>query len=165
MHKLITFKRIIIAGTQNFVRNAWLSVAAVAVMIVALTISLGGIVLNITSQNAIKEISKDIKVSIYFQDEYAASGREKLKEALYKNPAVVSVEYITRTKAQERLKSDQDQGFVDQSLALLGSEALPESFDVSVNNLEKLQSVADIAKESRFKNLVGQGKDDISLGS
>jgi len=133
-------------------------------MIVALTIILGAILVNVTARNAIKELSKDIKVSIYFQDEVEAAGRDKLMSALKENKAVVDVEYITREKAQARLKQNQDSDFVDQTLALLGAEALPESFDVSVDDLSKLEEVGAIAKRSEFKDIVGQNVDDITLG-
>ena len=162
--KLIIFKRLTIAGVQNFFRNSWLSVAATAVMIVALTIILGAVLVNVTARNAIKELSKDIKVSIYFQDGIAQSQRDKLMTALRENEAVVDVEYVTREKAQSRLKQNQDEGFVDQTLALLGAEALPESFDVSVNDLSKLEEVGNIARRDEFKDTVGQNVDDITLG-
>jgi cell division transport system permease protein len=162
--KLITFRRLVIAGIQNFIRNAWLSVAATAVMVVALTIILGAILLNVTARNAIKELSKDIKVSIYLQDGVTEAQRNKLASALREDKAVVDVEYISRDKAQARLKQNQDQGFVDQSLALLGLEALPESYDVSVNDLSKLEEVGNIARREEFKEIVGQNADDITLG-
>jgi len=162
--KLITLRRLTISGIQNFFRNSWLSVAATAVMIVALTIILGAILINVTARNAIKELSKDIKVSIYFQDDVVQAQRDKLMVSLKANKAVVDVEYITREKAQSRLKQNQDDGFVDQTLALLGAEALPESFDVSVNDLSRLEEVGGIAKGAEFKNIVGQGEDDITLG-
>lgn len=162
--KFITFRRLAGSGVQNFFRNSWLSVAATAVMVVALTIILGAILVNVTARNAIKELSKDIKVSIYFQDGVVEAQRDKLKSALRENVAVVDVEYITREIAQARLKQNQDSGFVDQTLALLGAEALPESFDVSVNDLSRLEEVGDIAKRSEFKEIVGQAADDITLG-
>jgi cell division protein FtsX len=102
-------------------------------MVVALTIILGAVLINVTARNAIKELSKDIKVSIYFQDGVAEAQRDKLMTALKENKAVVEVEYITREIAQARLKQNQDSGFVDQTLALLGAEALPESCVVCVN--------------------------------
>lgn len=162
--KFYTFRRLMGYGIRNFVRNAWLSVAATAVMIVALTIMLSAIVLNITAKNAIKELSKDIKVSIYFQEGITAADREKLRQALVADPVVADVEYITRAKAKARFQEDQTKGFLDQSLALAGEDALPESFDVSVTDLDKLQEVANIAKRSEFKDIVGQNSDDITLG-
>lgn len=164
MSKLTVVRRLSLAGIQNFIRNAWLSMAATAVMVVALTITLGAIMLNVTARNAIKELSKDIKISIYLQEDVTSSDRDKLRAALKANPNVVDVEYITREKAQQRLKEGQDQGFVDQSLALLGTDALPESFDVSVNDLSKLEEVGSIARDSAFKDIVGQNEDDITLG-
>ena len=159
-----TLRRLTKYGIQNFFRNAWLSIAATAVMIVAITITMSAVILNVTARNAIKELSKDIKVSIYFQDGVTESDREKLKKALQANAAVVQVDYISKDEAQKRLKNQQDQGFVDQTLALLGTDALPESFDVSVNNLDKLEEVGNIARGDEFKATVGQNSDDITLG-
>ncbi len=162
--KLITLRRLTAYGIQNFIRNAWLSVAATAVMVVALTITLGAVMLNVTARNAIKELSKDIKVSIYFKDDAKQDDKDKLRAALKGHPNVVEVEFITKEQAQQRLKSSQEQGFVDQSLALLGSDALPESFDVSVNDLSKLDEVGDIARQDAFSDVVGENEDDITLG-
>lgn len=163
-HFFVTFSRLFKYGIQNFFRNAWLSIAASAVMIVAITITLSSVILNVTARNAIKELSKDIKVSIYFQEEVSESDREMLRSDLLKNDSVVQVDYITHEIAQKRLKDQQDQGFVDQTLALLGSDALPESFDVSVNNLDKLEEVGDIARQEKYNKIVGQSPDDITLG-
>jgi len=163
-HFFVTLNRLSKYGVQNFFRNAWLSIAATAVMIVAITITLSSVILNVTARNAIKELSKDIKVSIYFQDEVSESDRELLRSDLLKNESVVQVDYITHEIAQKRLKDQQDQGFVDQTLALLGSDALPESFDVSVNNLDKLEEVGNIARQEKYNKIVGQNTDDITLG-
>lgn len=163
-HFFVIQGRLFKYGVQNFFRNAWLSVAATAVMVVAITIALASVILNVTARNAIQELSKDIKVSIYLQDGISEKDRESLKDALKENKAVVEVQYITRDMAQQRLKDQQDTGFVDQTLALLGTEALPESFDVSVDDLEKLEEVGNIAKQEKFNKIVGQNADDITLG-
>ena len=163
-HFFVTLRRLFKYGLQNFFRNAWLSIAATAVMVVAITITLGSVILNVTARNAIKELSKDIKVSIYLQEGITESDRELLRTSLVQNIAVVQVDYITHAVAQDRLKDQQDQGFVDQTLALLGADALPESFDVSVNNLEKLEEVGNIARQEKFSKIVGQKDDDITLG-
>lgn len=163
-HFFIIQSRLFKYGVQNFFRNAWLSVAATAVMVVAITIALASFILNVTARNAIQELSKDIKVSIYLQEGISEKDRESLKSALKENESVVEVEYITREIAQNRLKNQQDTGFVDQTLALLGADALPESFDVSVNDLDKLEEVGNIAKQERFNKIVGQKSDDITLG-
>ena len=122
-HFFVTLVRLFKYGIQNFFRNAWLSIAATAVMVVAITISLASVILNVTARNAIKELSKDIKVSIYFQEGVSDKDRDDLKSDLMKNSAVVQVDYITHSAAQQRLKNQQDQGFVDQTLALLGADA------------------------------------------
>ena len=67
--KLITLRRILIAGVKNFVRNSWLSIAAIAVMVVSIIIILSSIVMNVATQNTISELSKNIKVAVYFLPE------------------------------------------------------------------------------------------------
>jgi len=49
-------------------------------------------------------------------------------------------------------------------MVFLGTDALPESFDVSVNDLDKLEEVGNIARGDEFKKIVGQNSDDITLG-
>ncbi len=159
--KLISFGRIVSSGSKNFLRNAWLSIAATAVMVVALTIILTAIVLNVTARNAIKELSKNLKVSAYLKDTAREQQREDLQEKLLESPSVASVEYVDRKEAERRFRATQsDPAFIDRSLALTGSETLPESLEISLTDLEESDAVVAIAKSDAFKDVV----DDVSVG-
>ncbi|MCA9346673.1 hypothetical protein KC960_04230, partial [Candidatus Saccharibacteria bacterium] len=61
MRHLITLRRIFAAGIKNFFRNSWLSIAATAVMVVALVIVLMAVVLNVVTRSAIAELSTNLK--------------------------------------------------------------------------------------------------------
>lgn len=161
MKFLIVAVRMLRTGIKNFFRNAWLSIAATAVMVVALTIMLMAIVLNIAAQNAIKELSKNLKVSVYLKDGATTSSRELLKNQLASSSNVANVEYITRQEAEKRFRdSQQDKSFIDKSLALTGSDTLPESLEVSLTDLEKSSEIVSIAKSEQYKDTV----DDVSVG-
>ena len=86
MDKFITLNRIIKAGVTNFFRNAWLSTAATAVMLVTLTIMLSGIIINLTLSKEIDNIVKDITVSVYFEEDAKPKDRKELEEALPQSP-------------------------------------------------------------------------------
>jgi cell division transport system permease protein len=61
MHRnLISLGRIMQAGGRNFIRNAWLSVAATAVMVVTLTVMLGAIILNFAVKDTIAQVTNNL---------------------------------------------------------------------------------------------------------
>lgn len=158
---LISTWRIFKSGGKNFIRNAWLSVAATAVMTVALTIVLLAIVLNATARGAIKELSKNLKVSIYLKDDVKEKDRNQLYNAVKANVYVSNVQYISAEAASAKFtKSFQNDQKLLEGLALVGGNTLPASFEISVNNLEKINEVAEIAKSKAYEPIV----DSITLG-
>ncbi len=159
--KLITLRRITIAGVQNFFRNSWLTVAATAVMVVALVIILSAVVLNVTARNAIAELSKNLKVSIYLKDDAKPEIVGELKKELTTNPYVAEVTFVSKDQAQAQFsESFQNDQKLLEGLALLGGNTLPASFEVSVANLGKINDVGNIPKKEVYKSIV----DSITLG-
>jgi len=61
---LNTLRRIVRNGSVNFVRNAWLSIAAMAVMTITLTIVLFSIIANATLNHTVAQITDKINVSM-----------------------------------------------------------------------------------------------------
>lgn len=159
--KLITLRRIFKSGIKNFFRNSWLSVAATAVMVVAIVIMLIATILNVTANNAIAELSKNLKVSIYLKEDAQKQDIEALKNALVTNQYVADVTYTSKEDAQKAfIASFQNDTKLLEGLALVGSGSLPASFDVSVRDLSKIEGVGQIAKEDTFKNVV----ESVTLG-
>ena len=62
--KRTTFLRIVHTGMVNFIRNASLATAAIAVMVVTLTIVLFSVIANATFTNTIASITNKIDVSV-----------------------------------------------------------------------------------------------------
>ena len=161
--KFITFWRIIKSGGNNFLRNTWLSIAATAVMVVALTIMLSAVVLNVSARNAVEELSKKIKVTIYLQDGVTEERRNVLTARLKAEQGVNSVDFVDRKEAERRFKTSQsaeDKAFIEQALALTGATTLPESLEVSLTDLSKSGQVVAVAKEEGYSDAV----DDVSVG-
>lgn len=95
-HHLITFVRIIKAGMQNFVRNATLAIAAIAVMVITLTIVLFSIIANATLTNTITQITDNIDVSVFLKDSVTKEQTDKLLADLKTTENVKSVEYKSK---------------------------------------------------------------------
>lgn len=130
-------------------------------MIVTITIVLTAIVLNVTARNAITELSKNLKISVYLKDDAPNDVQQQLKSSLVANQYVSSVEFISREQAKQNFTSSfqNDQKLLD-GLALIGGESLPASYEISVNNIEKINEVGDVAKEPRYSTAV----EEVSLG-
>lgn len=132
-------------------------------MMVALTIMLSAVVLNVTARNAVKELSKKIKVTIYLKEGATEARRTLVTKRLKAEQGVADVSYVDRVEAERRFKTTQnpdDKVFIEQALALTGSNTLPESLEVSLTDLSKSSDIVSIAKEVGYKDVV----DDVSVG-
>lgn len=97
--KMTTFVRIIRTGAVNFVRNAWLAIAAMAIMVVTLTIILFSIIVNATFSNTVQQITSKINISVYLKDTTTPEQTAKLLKELRALPNVQSVNYLTKVQA------------------------------------------------------------------
>jgi cell division transport system permease protein len=159
--KLITLRRIFKSGIKNFFRNSWLSVAATAVMVVALVIMLVATILNVTANNAIAELSKNLKISIYLVQDADKEQVSALQRTLVTNQYVADVTFTSQEDAQKAfIASFQSDAKLLEGLALIGSDSLPASFDVSVSDLSKLEEVGEIAKQEQYNKIV----ESVTLG-
>lgn len=139
--KLITLNRIIHAGVLSFIRNASLAIAAMAVMVVTLTIVLFSIIANATFSNTIALITDKIDVSVFLKDEVTNSQRDTLLRGLRAQPNVESVEYLSKEQA---LAAYAEQNAGNQSLltaATISGNPIPATIRVKPKDLNKIQQI------------------------
>src|SRR3954465_2698945 len=97
--RLITLWRIIHTGTVNFMRNISLAVAAMAVMVVTLTIVLFSLITNATFENTIAQISNRVNVPVYLKDDAPSSEVDRLVAELKHQPQINKVESLDKQQA------------------------------------------------------------------
>ncbi len=103
--KFITVSRIIHSGSVNFMRNASLAVAAVAVMVVTLTIVLFSLVTSVTLNHTIDQIADKINISIYLNDAVTTDQRNDLMTQLRGLSEVKGVAYVSKDQALAEYKA------------------------------------------------------------
>lgn len=141
--KMITFSRIVKTGLVNFVRNAWLAVAAMAVMTVTLTIVLFSLITNATFANTIAQITDKIDISVYLQDDITASQRDSFITGIKSLPNVKAVTYLSKDQA---LANYQKQNAGNEQLLSAISATdnpLPATIQVKPRDLNKIQDIKD----------------------
>ena len=150
---LITSGRIVHNGIVNFMRNIGLAIAAMAVMVVTLTIVLFSIITNATFTNTIAQITKKIDISVFLKDSVTAPQTTQLIGQLDKLPNVKSVSYLS--KAQALQQYEQQNTGNQQLLTAIGetSNPLPATVLIKPVNLNQIQDIKNFLVEPNIAAL------------
>lgn len=139
--KMIEIERIIHTGVLNFIRNLTLAIAAMAVMVVTLTIVLFSIVTNATFTNTIAQITDKIDISVYLKDSDTTSQTKQLISELKKLPNVDSIQYLTKADALAEYESENAGN--QQLLQAIDetSNPLPATILIRPRNLNNIENI------------------------
>lgn len=147
-HKFITFSRIVRAGAVNFARNTWLAMAAMAVMVVTLTIILFSLVTSATFNNTIAQINSKINISIYLNDSVTDQQRNDLMSQLRSLPEVKGVNYVSKDQALAEYRTENaNNKDLLQAINETGNP-LPASVQVSPVDPSKIDQVQKVLNQS-----------------
>lgn len=151
--KLITFGRIVKTGFINFFRNSWLSIAAIAVMVITLTIVLFSVITNATFTNTIQQITDKIDISVYLKDSVEEDRRTQLISDLKANGYVKSVEYVSKDQALEKYK-EANANNIDLLLAISQTDnPLPASLQIKPKDVNNIGPIKDYLEKPEIKDL------------
>ncbi|HET8991826.1 MAG TPA: permease-like cell division protein FtsX [Candidatus Saccharimonadales bacterium] len=151
--KLRTLSRIFHTGLLNFLRNISLAVAAIAVMVVTLTIVLFSLITNATFSNTIAQITNKIDVSVFLKDSVSSSQTNQLLAQIKAIPDVKSVQYLSKTQVLQQYEA---QNAGNQQLATaIGETAnpLPATILIKPVNLNQIQSIKSFLVEPNIAAL------------
>ena len=154
--KFITFTRIVHTGINNFVRNAWLSIAAMAVMIITLTIVLFSLVTNATFSNTIAQITAKIDVSVYLKDGVSAKEVAGMLDDLRALPDVQQVTYLNKLQALDAYKK-QNAGNTQLLSAINQTDnPIPATVRVKPRDLNRIPEIQRALEQGKYTNMIDQ---------
>lgn len=156
LHKMATtFFRILKFGFQNFSRNALLSAATIAVLILALLMFNGLVFFGVVANSAIASLQDKIDISVYFKSSAPEDEILKLERALESLSEVRAVEYVSQDKAltifKERHQKDET---ISQALAELQVNPLLASLNIKAKAPEHYSTIASYLESDDLKPLV-----------
>lgn len=161
VRRLLMLWRIMLSGTRNFLRNAWLNLAATAVMIVTLAIVLGAVVFNMALGDTLDEVTEQVDiVAVYLEDGASQQAVETLRGDLEAHGNIDTTEYISKSEALERFRQDNAD---DQDVLDAVSEEdnpLPASVEARVADIERIDEVNNLVYRDEYASIVN----DTSLG-
>lgn len=108
----LTFVRMCRYGVNNFSRNAWLTIAATAVMTITLLVVFISLAARNVLVDTVADISNKVDMSIYLKSDTPQSAANTIQNDLKQLSNVKSVTYISSAQARkdnaERNKNDSD---------------------------------------------------------
>jgi cell division transport system permease protein len=139
--KLVTFSRIINTGAVNFIRNAWLAMAAIAVMVVTLTIVLFSLLAKETFSHTIEQITSKIDISVYLKDSISDQERGKLIKDIKALPNVKSVNFVSKEEVLKRYVKENAGNSSLLSAVSQTDNPLPATIQIKPRDLNKLDDI------------------------
>lgn len=102
----LTFVRMCRYGVNNFSRNAWLSLAATAIMTITLLVILAAVVSRTALVDTAAQVRDSVRMSIYLKTETTQAQAESVGSELLKLNSVREVTYETPREAREKFAAE-----------------------------------------------------------
>lgn len=152
--------RIMVSGVRNFIRNAWLSVAATAVMVITLTIMLAAIVFNMALGDTLDQVTESIDIAVFFDDAAPMETVNELQSELLALENVTDVHYVSKAEALERYQEDNADNPDILEAVTEDENPLPTSLEIQVQDLNRVDEIIVLSQDDRFVPII----EDTSLG-
>jgi cell division transport system permease protein len=147
---ITSFKRIIRSGFVGFWRNAYVSLAAIFVMIITLTV-VGGLMLTTQLLSvSLEQIREKVDINVYLVTTATEESIFALKNSLESLPDVAEVRYTSREEALETFRNrHQSDELTIQALDELGDNPLGASLSILAEETSQYESIAGFLEEQR----------------
>lgn len=154
----ITTKRVARYGLAGFVRNGFISLAAILILTVTLlvtaTLMIGGAALS----SVLTDLTSKVDVTVYLTQNASQDQVDALTKDLQALPEVASVTYVSQDEAlatfQQRHANDQ---LVMQALQELGTNPLGSALQVKAKETSQYQTIAQFL-DTQQKNGTTEGQ-------
>lgn len=151
--KLTTFTRIIRTGMVNFVRNLWLAIAAMAIMLITLSIIMFSVIVNATFNNTVQQITSKIDVSVFLKDSDTPAQTQTLIKQLKAMPSVQSVRYLSKAQALAAYES-QNAGNTQLLQAIdETNNPLPATINIKPQSLNEIDQIRSFVERPNIAKL------------
>ncbi len=143
----INTKRVLVSGSQNFLRNGFVTLSSILIMVITLFIICSLILLGGFFNYSLNQIKEKVDINVYFVTNAEESNVLATQKSLEGLPEVDSVTYVSREQAisdfKERHKGDE---LTLQSLDELGYNPLGASLNIKAKDPSQYAGIAEFLK-------------------
>jgi len=155
----ITFVRMCRYGVNNFSRNAWLTVAATAVMTITLLIIFTTLAARTVLLDTVDDLKQKVDVSIYLKEDVKPTTVNKLTQKLEKLDQVTKVSFISTDEARKSYiaQNSPSQEQLD-TLAELKVSPFPATLRVTPKDLNDMSGIEKlVSSDEEFQVTLDPG--------
>lgn len=143
-------KRIVRAGVVGFWRNAFVSLASIFVMTVALFVIGSTILLNQLLSASLQNIQDKVDINVYFVTSASEESINDLRESLTALPEVASVRFTSREEALNAFRErHEDDELTIQALEELSDNPLGASLAIQAYETSQYERIAQFLREQQ----------------
>ncbi len=154
---MLSFFRIIKFSFQDIVRNIWLSIVTITILILALFSMNMLFTVKLVSQNAVEAVKNKINISLYFKADASEAMILDVRQKVDSMTDVKSTTFISKANALDNFRNNnKNNPEILNALKELGKNPLspsliiiPRDFDNSANLITSLKMLESDAIESR----------------
>lgn len=143
MSTWVNVKRVARYGLIGFVRNGFVSLAAVLIMTITLFVVAGLLILGAALSSTLEQLTEKVDVTVYFTTVAAEEQVREVQASLEALPEIAALTYVSREEAlaifRERHKNDQ---LTLQALDELGENPLGASLEIRAKETSQYESIA-----------------------
>lgn len=145
----ITFIRMCRYGVNNFSRNAWLTIAATAVMTVTLLIVFSTLAARDILSTTVDEIKDKVDMSIYLKNDVADQEVETITADLKKLKTVTGVSYVSPEEAREAFAKQRSKEPETLSALNEATNKFSGALRVKLVDIDDTKELADFVKSNQ----------------
>lgn len=148
-----TFKESI----ASIIRNGWLSIATISILIMSLYIISIFFVSTSTANGILEEIKNKANISVYFKADVKEETILEAKGETEKMGEIKSVDYVSKDEALENFKKNNaSEPIILESLKEIGENPLLASLVIKANSSTDYQKIAESIKTAEFSDDVSR---------
>ena len=151
--KITTFGRIIRTGMVNFVRGLWLALAAMAIMVITLTIILFSVVVNATFGHTVDQIANQVDVSVFLKDDTTDAQAKAFVKRVQSQPDVKRVEYLNKEQAKQNFINQNGGNESLQTAVIETGNPIPATIHVYPRDLNDIAGITKYLTRGENKTL------------
>ena len=141
-----TFLRMVNYGIRNITRNLWLTLAAVAIMVITLAVILSTVLVSVASSDTNKLISDKVGASIYIKADVSEKDRKEMQDKLSSLDNVKSVEFISAKQAKEDFAKRNSNNSERLKALYEATDRFPATFRIILEDIKDFKSLDNFVK-------------------
>lgn len=137
----------------NFVRGLWLALAAMAIMIITLTIILFSVIVNATFGHTVDQIASQVDVSVFLKDEVSDAQAKQFVADIKKQTIVKKVEYLNKQQAQANFIKQNGGNQSLQTAVIETGNPIPATVHVYPTDLNEINNIKNFLTKPQYQKL------------